>query len=66
MQPKYPNITVRLVGNDSNAFAILAAVKKALHNNKVSSDEIKQFYDEATSGDYDNLLQTAMKWVEVS
>jgi len=66
MQPKYPNIRVRLAGTDSNAFAILAAVKKALHNNKVSSDEIKQFYDEATSGDYDNLLQTAMKWVEVS
>ena len=66
MQPKYPNINVRLAGNDSNAFAILAAVKKALYNNKVSAEEIKQFYDEATSGDYDNLLQTTMKWVEVS
>lgn len=66
MQPKYPNINVRLIGNDSNAFAILAAVKKALHNNKVSPEEIKQFYDEATSGDYNKLLQTAMRWVEVS
>jgi hypothetical protein len=66
MQPKYPNINVRLAGNDSNAFAILAAVKKALYNNKVSPEEIKQFYDEATSGDYNKLLQTAMRWVEVS
>lgn len=39
MQPKYPNINVRLAGNDSNAFAILAAVKKALYNNKVSPEE---------------------------
>jgi len=28
-------------------------------------DAVKAFMDEATAGDYDHLLQTAMKWVNV-
>jgi hypothetical protein len=32
---------------------------------KLPDDEIKQFQDEALSGDYDHLLQTCMAWVEV-
>lgn len=28
--------------------------------------EIDQFRKEATSGDYDHLLQTCMRWVDVS
>lgn len=63
---KYPNIKVRLTGRDGNAFAILGAVQKALQSAKVPKEQIKEFYNEATSGDYDNLLQVAMKWVVVS
>jgi len=64
--PKYPNITVQLVGSDGNAFAILGKVSQAMRRAKVSPDEVKTFQDEATSGDYDNLLATCMKWVDVS
>jgi len=63
--PKYPNITVELVGSDGNAFAVLGKVSKALKRAKVDPKEVKKFRDEATSGDYNHLLQTCMKWVEV-
>lgn len=63
--PKYPNITAKLIGRDGNAYAIMAAVKKALRNGGVSRDEIDQYLKESTSGDYDHLLQTAMDWVNI-
>ena len=66
MEPKYPHIEVTLVGEDGNAFAILGRVMQALRRNKVSKEEIDAFKTEATSGDYDNLLQTVMRWVTVN
>jgi len=30
----------------------------------VPQDEIDAFFAEATSGDYDHLLQTTMRWVD--
>jgi len=62
---KYPNIKVKLIGRDGNAFAILGAVIRELRKNGVSQDEIDSFEEEATSGDYDNLLGTCMQWVDV-
>lgn len=66
MMPKYPNIAVQLSGNDGNAFAILGAVSKALRRAGVAKEEQTEFYSQATSGDYDHLLRTAMEWVDVS
>lgn len=60
---KYPDVTVRLVGEDGNAFAILGRVVRAMRKAEIGSAEIKAFQDEATSGDYDNLLATCMRWV---
>ena len=62
--PKYPEIEVQLVGEDGNAFAILGRVIKAMRRGGVEQSEIDTFQQEATSGDYDNLLQTVMKWVD--
>lgn len=62
---KYPNISVKLVGEDGNAYAILGAVRRGLKRGGVAQDEIDQFMAEATSGDYNHLLQTAMTWVDV-
>ena len=62
--PKYPDIQVQLTGNDGNAFAVLGAVSKALRRAGVPSDERAAFTREATSGDYDHLLATAMSWVD--
>ena len=55
---------VKLVGEDGNAYAILARVNKALKRAGLNA-EAKEFMAEATKGDYDHLLQTAMKYVEV-
>lgn len=63
--PKYSNITVKLVGEDGNAFVILGKVRKALKDAEVSGKEITEFVEEATSGDHDTLLQTVMEWVNV-
>ncbi len=62
---KYPQIEVQLTGNDGNAFAIMGAVSKALRKGGVDAEEIKKYTDESMSGDYDNLLCTAMNWVTV-
>lgn len=63
--PKYPNISVNLIGQDGNAFYILASVKKSLERNNVPKEEVALFMEEATSGDYDHLLQIVMEWVNV-
>jgi len=63
--PKYPKIKVKLVGNDGNAFAILGAVRKAMRKANLPTEELDAFTKEATSGDYNNLLATCMKWVDV-
>jgi len=60
------DITVNLVGEDGNAFAILANVQKALRKNGVSKDERDQYLSEAMAGDYDNLLRVTMDWVNVA
>lgn len=62
---KYPEITVKLVGEDGNAFAILGNVQRAMRRGGVPKEEIDEFLKEATSGDYNHLLATCMKWVEV-
>lgn len=65
MEPKYPHITVRLTGTDGNAWAVLGAVNKAMYENSIPKAEADAFFDEATSGDNDHLMQTVMRWVEV-
>lgn len=62
--PKF-NITVQLTGNDGNAFAIMAAVKKAIVVAGATPEQVSQYTMDSMSGDYDNLLRTAMEWVEV-
>jgi hypothetical protein len=63
---KYPEIEVQILGRDGNAFAIMGAVSNALRKGGVSKDEISQYTKESMSGDYENLLRTAMRWVSVS
>jgi hypothetical protein len=62
--PKYPDIEVQLTGQDGNAFMILGAVQRALRE-AVGPAEASAFMDDATAGDYNDLLTTAMRWVTV-
>lgn len=59
-----PDVTVQLTGEDGNAFAIIGRVRKALRKAGYT-DLVVQFTAEATSGDYDHLLVTCMKYVNV-
>lgn len=63
--PKYPNVAVELSGQDGNAFAIVGRVQRALRRAGVPGSEIDEFRTEAMAGDYDHLLRTCMRWVEV-
>jgi len=71
---KYPKITVKLTGGSGNAFMIVGKMRRELrigleNTYKLSRDEANSlviaFTTEATSGDYDKVLQTCMKWVTV-
>jgi hypothetical protein len=63
---RHPEVTVQLTGENGNAFMIIGLVRQALRYAGVGDDEVSQFTDEATSGDYDNLLRTCMRWADVS
>lgn len=62
---RYPDVTVALVGQDGNAFAILSRVQRALRRAGAPQEDVDAFLEEAMSGDYDHLLQTVMRWVAV-
>ena len=57
---KYPEIRVQLTGTSGNAFAIIGFV---LRDVGVPPDEVADFMEKATGGDYDHPLQTAMRWL---
>lgn len=62
---KYPHITSKLIGQDGNAFNLLGIVQRDLRRGGVEKAEVDAFLEEAMNGDYDNLLVTCMKWVNV-
>lgn len=62
---KYPHITSKLIGQNGNAFNLLGIVQRDLRRGGVEKAEVDAFLEEAMNGDYDNLLVTCMKWVNV-
>lgn len=63
--PKFPHVQVKLSGNDGNALAIIGRVTQALRRAGASADEIAEFTQQATNGDYNQVLIACMDWVEV-
>ena len=57
--------TVKLAGHDGNAFSIMGRVRSALLKAGADREYIDQYFGEATSGDYNNLLVVSMKYVDV-
>ena len=63
--PKYPNVCVKLIGEDGNAFSIIGAVNRALRR-EVSREAAAEFMHEAMrQPSYDALLRFVMETVEV-
>ena len=60
----YTDAVVQLTGNNGNAFLVLGKVSQAIkHSNH--PELVDEFVREATAGDYDHLLQTCMRYVNV-
>lgn len=60
---RHPQVKVKLVGEDGNAFAILGRVTRAMQKAGISKAERAAYMTEATAGDYAHLLATTMRWV---
>lgn len=64
LEPKF-DVEVQLTGQDGNAFMIMGLVQRALRDAGATPEQVKEYQEESMSGDYDHLLQTAMRWVHV-
>ena len=62
---KYPDITVKIIGVNGNAFNILGICTTAMRKHRLPQSEIDSFISEATSGGYDNLLCVVTNWFNV-
>lgn len=65
MDPKFPDVTVVLSGQDGNAYLIIGRIARALKLGGATKEDVETFIKEAMSGDYENVLRTCMKWVNV-
>jgi uncharacterized protein YpbB len=63
MDVKFPNVKVKLVGEDGNAFAIMGRVTTAMRRKGCTIDDIRAYREAATSSTYDHLLQVTMETV---
>ena len=59
------DVTVKLVGEDGNAFSILGKVRTALRRAGYDNAFIEEFAKKATSGDYMNLLAVVSEYVHI-
>jgi hypothetical protein len=53
-----------LVGQDGNAYFIIGRVSRALRRAGCGQDIIDEYTRKSTSGDYANVLRTAMEYIE--
>ena len=58
-------LPLQLSGEDGNAFGILGRAQKALRRAGLHDEHWNNYHTEATSGDYNKLLATTMKYFDV-
>lgn len=65
--PRYPDITVPMTGEDGNAFAIMGRVTRTLRHAGVPAETIDEFRAAVFACEsYDAVLQLVMRWVNVT
>ena len=57
--------TVKLVGEDGNAFSIMGRIKQSLRRAGADKEYIDKYLNEVTSGDYDHLLVVSWEYVDI-
>lgn len=66
MNVKFPNVKVKLVGEDGNIFSIIGRVSRALRHGGATEEQVKEYQNAIMLSDsYDKALQTTMSWVDV-
>jgi hypothetical protein len=66
MEPRYPDVEVKLTGTDSNVFMLAGQVTRALRIHGVEHADIAEFMEELmNTKSYDEALQVMMRWVHV-
>jgi len=63
--PHYPELVVTLLGEDGNAFSLLGIMGREMRRYGVPQELRDKFFEEATSGDYDHMIQTFMRWAVI-
>jgi len=65
--PMFPEVEIEidLTGPDGNAFYILGAVNQALRSAGATKEQTTDFNNDATSSDYENLLEVVARWVNL-
>jgi hypothetical protein len=65
--PMFPEVELEidLDGPDGNAHYILGAVTQALREAGASKEQTTSFINDATSSDYENLLEVVGRWVNL-
>lgn len=61
--PKFPGVPA--IVYDGNAFAVMGAVRKAMKQNGATKEDVDAYMEEATKGDYDNLLIVSSDYVDI-
>ena len=65
--PRYEDVEVQLTGSDGNVFAIVGMVTTALQRAGATEADIEEFVASCfNAGNYDQVLQIVMDWVEVT
>lgn len=54
-----------LVGINGNAFSVMGHTAQALRN-EGRGDLVERMYEEATAGDYNNLLMVCSKYIDIA
>ena len=57
--------TIKLIGKDGNALAILGVATAALRKAGFTNEEVHTFQAEALAGDYNKLLVVVSQWTNI-
>jgi hypothetical protein len=65
LEPQVEKPKLKIIGGDGNAFAVIGAATKAARKAGWDREKISKLTQEMMSGDYDNVLNVAMKHFDV-
>lgn len=66
MPDSITGVPITLSGEDGNAFFIIGRARGIMRLAEVDPEVIDAYTNEAMSGDYENVLRTTMRYMEVS